>query len=1655
MKKNLLNLIVFRILMMDNHNNPAISLFKKGQLTVYIFLFLSFFAFENIKAQTQFWSDTFEFGSSSSTRTTEENGVVKGLLNTSYYRLAEGSTISQVVSFTGVEGSNYWASEAYNEVGTDFSASGAGGAATNSAFNELTITRTDIDNFRLSETAPIVAPTVNTTAATGVGALTATLGGDVTSDGGETLTERGIVWATTVDPTTSDNKVTIGTGIGSFSSLISSLPPATLINFRAYAINSADTGYGANLTFTTNAALSATTSQTNVSCNGGSNGTASVTASGGFAPYSYSWSPSGGTGATASGLVAGDYTCTITDSELTQITKNFTVTQPTAINTSSGSQTNVSCNGGTNGSASVSPSGGTPGYTYSWSPSGGTAATATGLAAGSYTVTVTDANGCTATRNYTITQPSSINTASGSQTNVSCNGGTNGSASVSPSGGTPGYSYSWSPSGGTAATATGLAAGSYTVTVTDANGCTATRNYTITQPSSINTASGSQTNVSCNGGTNGSASVSPSGGTPGYTYSWSPSGGTAATATGLAAGSYTVTVTDANGCTATRNYTITQPSSINTASGSQTNVSCNGGTNGSASVSPSGGTPGYTYSWSPSGGTAATATGLAAGSYTVTVTDANGCTATRNYIITQPSSINTASGFQTNVSCNGGSNGSASVFPTGGTPGYTYSWSPSGGTAATATGLVAGSYTVTVTDANGCMATRNFTITESSVITDITSQTNVSCNGGSNGSASVIASGGTPGYTYSWSPSGGTAAEATGLTAGTYTCTITDANSCTVIETFIITEPLAITATTSQTNLSCNGGSNGSASVIASGGTPGYTYSWSPSGGTAAEATGLSAGTYICTITDANSCSVTETFIITEPLAITNITSQTNVSCNGGSNGSASVIASGGTPGYTYSWSPSGGTAAEVTGLSAGTYVCTITDVNSCSVTETFIITEPSVITTVTSQTDITCSGDSNGSASVIASGGTPGYTYSWSPSGGTAAEATGLSAGTYICTITDANSCSKTETFIISEPLAITAVTAQSNVSCNGGSNGSASVIASGGTPGYTYSWVPAGGTEDTATGLMAGTYICNITDANSCLGSETFIITEPSVIAAVTSQTNVSCNGGSNGSASVIASGGTPGYTYSWSPSGGTAAEATGLSAGTYVCTITDANFCSVNQTFTITEPTAITAVTSQIDVSCNGGSNGSASVIASGGVPGYTYSWSPSGGTAAEATGLSAGTYLCTITDASSCSVTETFIITELLAITAETLQSNVTCNGGSNGSASVIASGGTPGYTYFWSPSGETVDMVSGLTAGTYTCTITDAGSCSLNKTIIITEPLEISASISRTNITCNGGSDGSASVIVYGGTPGYTYFWAPSGGTGTTATGLTAGTNTCTITDANACTSTESFVLTEPAAINSSVFVSGCDSIVVNNITYHSGGTYTQVLSAANGCDSTLTIMADVSQSLTSSKVIEGCNSVSYNGVTYNASGAYTQRISNEAGCDSIITILAVIDTLDLSVTLSNDTAMANQNGAIYQWIDCGNENSILPFETNQTFVPKQSGSYAVIINNGTCTDTSACQSIIVTGVKSKLSNPGIQVSVYPNPTPGVFTLDLIGFKNPTVPIKVFSVTGALIYQSTTSNAKAVIDITKQINGIYILQVVTDVGIVEKRIVKQK
>ncbi len=1322
----------------------------------------------------------------------------------------------------------------------------------------------------------------------------------------------------------------------------------------------------ATVTLTQPPVVTATISgSTNVLCSGGNNATATVTAGGGTPGYTYLWSPSNQTNATATGLSAGTYTVTVTDANGCTATTTVIIIQPSPVTATITASTGVSCNGGANGSATVVGGGGTPGYTYSWNPGGNTNATATGLSAGTYTVTVKDANGCTGTTTVTITQPTPVTATITATVNDLCNGGANGSATVTAGGGTPGYSYNWTPIGGTGSTGTGLTAGTYTVTVTDSKGCTATTTVTITEPTPVTATITATTNVSCNGQNNGSATVTAGGGTPGYKYSWSPSGGTASTATGLSANTYTVTVTDANGCIGTTTVTITQPPVL-TVTATFTQASCNL-PNGTATATVGGGTPGYTYIWTPGGGTNSTATGLSIGTYTVVVTDANGCTAAATTTVTQPSAVTASITGSTPVSCNGGADGTATVTAVGGTTPYTYLWNPGGNTNSTATGLSAGNYTVTVTDNNGCISTASVTITQPTPVTaNITTIVNDLCNGGNNGSATVTAGGGTPGYTYNWNPNGGTGATGTGLTAGTYTVTVTDANGCTATAPVIITEPTPVTATISATtDVSCNGLSDGSATVTAGGGTPGYTYNWTPSGGTNATASNLSANTYTVTVTDANGCTVTTSVTITQPPVLTATTSFTQATCNL-ANGTATVNSVGGTNPYTYLWSPGGNTNSTATGLLAGNYTVVVTDNHGCTTTATVTVTQPSVVAaTMTGSTGVSCFGGADGTATVSAAGGSLPYTYLWNPGGNTNATATGLSAGNYTVTVTDNNGCISTATVTITQPTLLTAtISASTNVLCNGGNNGSATVTAGGGTPGYTYLWAPPGGTNATQGGLTAGTYTVTITDANGCTASTTVTITEPPVLTAnITATTNVSCFGGSNGSSTVTVAGGTTPYTYLWTPAGGINPTGTGLTAGSYTVTVTDNNGCIATAGVTITQPPVLTAsITASTNVLCNGGSNGTATVTAVGGTLPYTYLWNPSGGNGATGTGMAAGYYVVTVTDNNGCTATASVTITEppLLTISI-TGVTNVSCNGGNNGTATSLAGGGTPGYTYSWAPIGGTGATGTGLSAGTYTVTVTDANGCTASISVNIVQPLAMTVTTAiSSNVSCNGGNNGAANATPTGGTNPYTYVWSPIGGTNAMGTGLSAGTYTVTVTDINGCTGTATATITQPTVLG--VTITGTTGVLCNGASDGSatasgnGGTapYGYAWSPSGGTNATGTGMS---------------------------AGVYTVTVTDANGCTASVTA-TITQPLVLTATTTttnvscfggnNGTATATPAGGTgpykYAWSPSGG--------TNATGTGMSAGSYTVTVTdvNG-CTTTASVTLTSPTRLKATASGP--------------------------------------------------------------------------------
>lgn len=887
--------------------------------------------------------------------------------------------------------------------------------------------------------------------------------------------------------------------------------------------------------------------QVNVNCFGQSTGSFSASTTGGASPYDYTLLNGATTVATFTniagsqsftGLAAGTYTLNTLDNSGCPGSVTVTITQPTsAAAVAITGTTNASC-GSSTGSATAQASGGSSPYDYVWTGASGTlqttnnittANTLSGLAAGTYTVTITDNNGCTNSTTATITNSSGGTVAITAQTNVLCFGGTTGDATANASGGTGPYDYVWTGASGTLQTTnnisvpntlSGLAAGTYTVSVTDNSGCTSTNTVTITQPTSATTvAITGSTNTVC-GSTTGSATALASGGSSPFDYVWTGASGTLQTTnnsttsdvlSGLAGGSYTVTVTDNNGCTATTNVSITSAGGATVSITSQTNVLCFGGTTGDATATSVGGTSPYDYIWVNASGTLQTATnitvpntlsGLAAGTYTVTVTDNNGCVSDTTVTITQPATAASVATTGTTPAGCGLSNGDATALASGGTGPYDYVWTGLSGTLQTTnnssvadnlTGLSAGTYTVTITDNNGCTASTTATVTNSGgATTSITAQTNVLCFGGTTGSATAATAGGSSPYDYVWTGASGTLQTATnitvpntliGLGAGTYTVTVTDNGGCISSCTVTITQPSAAltSSTASSANTTC-GFNNGSGTVLSTGGTGGYTYNWTPSGGTSPTASSLASGTYTVTTTDANGCSATTTVVVGASTGITaSISSQTNVFCNGGSTGTATAAGGGGTT-YTYLWTPGGSTSATATALAAGTYTVTITS-GSCSNTAIATIIQPAPITASISTTAATCA-NPTGTATVTAAGGNGVLTPLWSNSS-TNSTITNLTAGTYSVTVTDVNGCSQSATGTVATTGGIIA-NAGTDVTILSGT--STTLSASGGT---TYTWTPATGLSCTncanpiATPTQTTTY-CVVADSATCTDND-----------------------------------------------------------------------------------------------------------------------------------------------------------------------------------------------------------------------------------------------------------------------------------------------------------------------------------------------------------------------------------------------------------------------------------------------------------------------------------------------------------------------------------------------------------------------------------------
>ncbi|MFC5682458.1 hypothetical protein ACYE2N_11705, partial [Flavobacterium sp. MAHUQ-51] len=566
----------------------------KKNFTLIFTLLLCCFYIEG-KAQTQFWSDTFESSPSSGTRTTEENG---GTISpsTAYFKLTDGTTVSQFVPFTGKEGTYYWAGEDHNALGTGFTASGAVSNQTAAAAtNELQILWSNINisgKTGLSFKGLLAAnstnePWDNTQACnSGVGTTnTDYIIIEYSIDGGpynslirffNRGSASGIGDKYLFEDTDGDgcgDGTQLTNAFNEFTKSIAGTGTTMNLLIRVFSEGSNEEWGIDNFRLFETPSCTAPTVTANPSnrsiCNG-SNTTFAIAATG---ATTYQWQVNTGSGftditnggvyssattstLTITGATAGMngylYRCVAKDGSCSTNSSSATLTVSNPVLTPQ-SQTNIACNGGANGAASVNAAtGGTGPYTYNWTPgnpTGDGTTSVTGLTAGAWTCTVTDANGCQATKTFNITQPSAVS-ASTVVTNIACYGGSTGAINLTPTGGTAPYTFDWG-GGLTTEDRTGLVAGTYSVIITDANGCTATRNITVNQPASAVSASTVVTNIACYGGSTGAINLTPTGGTAPYTFDWG-GGLTTEDRTGLVAGTYSVIITDANGCTATR-----------------------------------------------------------------------------------------------------------------------------------------------------------------------------------------------------------------------------------------------------------------------------------------------------------------------------------------------------------------------------------------------------------------------------------------------------------------------------------------------------------------------------------------------------------------------------------------------------------------------------------------------------------------------------------------------------------------------------------------------------------------------------------------------------------------------------------------------------------------------------------------------------------------------------------------------------------------------------------------------------------------------------------------------------------------------------------------------------------------------------------------------
>lgn len=1146
-----------------------------------------------------------------------------------------------------------------------------------------------------------------------------------------------------------------------------------------------------------------------VTCYGASDGSATAVVSGGSGNFSYSWSTGANT-PSINFLSAGIYYVDVLD--LNTGCKVFDlaiIDEPDQL-TASISITNVLCYGANTGVVDLTVLGGTQPFNYSWS-NGASSEDLNGVSSGTYTVTVTDANGCSASFNAAVTQPNAPLGASISGSNPACRGDFNGSVILQVFGGTPAYDFNWNAGAYLTQNLSNLPAGTYTVTVRDDNNCTVNKSVTLTDPQVLGSSFTKQ-NITCFGETDGSIDLTVNGGTAPYSFDWVNSTYDLSYSTedinALPADDYSVQITDSRGCKSYNTITITEPASPVGATINLQNVSCFGDSDGSVTLSGTGGTLPYTYAWTNPVSSNPGISNLIAGIYHYTVTDAEGCTYVDSVEITEPQAPLTLSFDFDSVSCAQGNNGSIDLTVSGGTAPFNYNWNSGTYTTEDISGLFAGNYDVLVTDDKGCTETGSVSIGEPSTYMVQDSITDVDCNGNNTGSISLTVSGSTGPYSYHWSSSsfllGFTSRDIDNLFADTYYLEITDANNCIYIDSFLVNEPAALSTSVQITDVNCHGGTDGEIDLQVTGGVLPYSYQWSNSLGpipnTTQDLLNIPAEEYEVIVTDFNGCTIVQSAVVAEPQSpLVSTITKTDVSCFGGNDGSASIQIGGGTAPYNISWS-NGASSQNLTGLIANIYTVIIVDANGCQTTNQVIINQPSAPLESNFQvTNVPCFGQVNGSVITTITGGTAPYTFNWVNSDYVLSESSrnliDFPADVYILTTIDNNECELIDTVEISEPAQLIAIPTITDILCNGDNTGAIDLDVSGGVQPYLYNWSNGASSQDLQN-ISAGWYTVTISDANNCTLIDSFKVDQPDQALGFDNEVNkTKCFGSSDGRIIFLPIGGTAPYNFVWS-NNDTTAIVSNLTSGFYTVTLTDANNCTLIDSVFVPQPDKIQINDSINPVLCYGESSGDIFLNITGGTSPYAFRWSNSEYQLnyfyKDLKDAPTGEYFVQLTDSNNCKASANFFLNEPDTLLPNADIKQITCTGTADGRIALYPSGGNQPYTYSWN-TGSNDSALSNLDEALYVYTIRDRRGCINIDSIYLSNPDTIRFNADVEPVSCLDQVDGVINLNPKAGHGAYEFEWS-NGDFGNPLQNLPGGEYTVTITDYVGCSRDSTILL---------------------------------------------------------------------------------------------------------------------------------------------------------------------------------------------------------------------------------------------------------------------